>query len=163
MTNSPTLRRRIAQLIRYGTVSAISTTASLTVLTLLVASSTMRPAPANVAATIVGTIPSFELNRRWVWGGVGRPSVRRQVAPFLALTLIGLLLSTAAVGAAGRLATDAGWSSDATAFAAVIANLAAFGSVWIAQFFILDRLLFRPLPVVAPVTVPDQVAVRQRG
>jgi putative flippase GtrA len=158
---SPMLRRRLSQLIRYGMVSAIATTTSLAILTGLVATDTMRPAPANVTATLVGMIPSFELNRRWVWGGQGRPSVRRQMVPFAVLSLIGLLLSTAAVGAAGRLATDAGWSSDATAVAAALANLVAFGTVWVAQFFVLDRLLFRPVPVVAPATVSDQAAARR--
>ena len=161
MTNSPLPRRRLAQLIRYGMVSAIATTTSLAILTGLVASDTMRPAPANVTATLVGMLPSFELNRRWVWGGQGRPSVRRQMVPFAVLSLIGLLLSTAAVGAAGRLAFDAGWSSDATAVVSAIANLGAFGVVWIAQFFILDRLLFRTPPVVVPLAVQDQVTSRR--
>jgi putative flippase GtrA len=161
VTTSPMLRRRLAQLIRYGMVSAIATATSLAILTGLVASDTMRPAPANITATLVGMIPSFELNRRWVWGGVGRPSVRRQLVPFMVLSLIGLLLSTAAVGAAGRLAVDAGWSNEATAVASAIANLAAFGSVWVAQFFILDRVLFRPVPVTAPVTVQEHADARR--
>ncbi len=161
MTTSPMLRRRLAQLIRYGMVSAIATATSLVILTGLVASDTMRPAPANITATIVGMIPSFELNRRWVWGGAGRPSVRRQMVPFAVLSLIGLLLSTAAVGAAGRLATEAGWSNDATAVASAIANLAAFGSVWVAQFVVLDRVLFRPLPVAAPVIAQEHVGTRR--
>jgi putative flippase GtrA len=161
VTTSPMLRRRLAQLIRYGMVSAIATATSLAILTGLVASDTMRPAPANITATLVGMIPSFELNRRWVWGGVGRPSVRRQLVPFMVLSLIGLLLSTAAVGAAGRLAVDAGWSNEATAVASAIANLAAFGSVWVAQFFILDRVLFRPVPVTAPVIVQEHADARR--
>ncbi|MEO5901948.1 MAG: GtrA family protein [Ilumatobacteraceae bacterium] len=166
MNPSPALRRRLGQLIRYGMVSAIATTTSLSILTALVASGTMRPAPANVTGTLVGMIPSFELNRRWVWGGQGRPSVRRQVMPFVVLSVIGLLLSTAAVGAAGRYALTAAWTPETTAIAAAIANLAAFGTVWIAQFFILDRLLFRPEPVLITVssgTVADQAVVGRRG
>jgi putative flippase GtrA len=160
---SPALRRRLGQFIRYGMVSAVSTTVSLSVLTSLVATGAMRPAPANVVGTIAGTIPSFELNRRWVWGGSGRPHVRRQVVPFVVLTIIGLLLSTAAVGAVGRYAITAGWQRETTAIASAFANLAAFGTVWVAQFFILDRLLFRPPAVVATVTVQDQMVAGRRG
>lgn len=69
--------------------------------------------------------------------------------PFVALSFAGLALSTLAVGAVGHVAAGAGWSPGTTAVAAVVANLAAFGTVWVAQFVILDRLLFKPVPVVA--------------
>jgi putative flippase GtrA len=137
------VRQRLVRLVRYGAVSLIATATSLTVLATLVATGSMRPAAANVTATLIGMVPSFELNRRWVWGAGGWPSLRRQVLPFVALSLVGLLLSTVAVASAGAIAADAGWSAHTTALAAVVANLAAFGSVWVAQFFILDRLLFR--------------------
>jgi putative flippase GtrA len=150
---SSEVSRRLARLVRYGMVSMVATATSLTVLAALVATRSMQAAPANVAATLVGMMPSFELNRRWVWDGGGGPSLRRQVVPFVALSLIGLLLSTVAVASAGKIAADAGWSGRATALAAVTANVVAFGSVWVAQFFVLDRLLFRRR------TVP----VRRRG
>jgi putative flippase GtrA len=82
MTSSAAVRRRIAQLVRYATTSVVATTISLLVLTALVGSATMRPAPANVVATLAGVVPSFELNRRWVWdaGGaiVGGPRAEAQ-------------------------------------------------------------------------------------
>jgi putative flippase GtrA len=58
---------------RYATVSAIATTVSLTILGLLVATGAMSAGWANIIATAVGTIGSFELNRRWVWGKRGAP------------------------------------------------------------------------------------------
>ncbi len=47
---------------------------------------------------------------------------------------------------------------------AVVANLAAFGGVWIAQFVILDRLLFKPVPA-SPPTAADSgsAAMQPRG
>jgi putative flippase GtrA len=133
---------RIGQLLRYGSVSVIATLTSLTVLVGLVATNALAPAAANVAATFAGMVPSFELNRRWVWGATGRPSLRRQVVPFVALSLTGLLLSTVAVQVAADVAAGAGWSHAVTTLAVSAANLAAFGVVWIAQFVILDRVLF---------------------
>jgi hypothetical protein len=61
------LRARLAKLLRYAAVSAISTATSLTVLGLLVGLLNAPAGWANVAATAIGTVPSFELNRRWVW------------------------------------------------------------------------------------------------
>jgi putative flippase GtrA len=134
-------------------VSVIATTTSLAVLVALVATSAMAPTLANVIATFTGMVPSFELTRRWVWGARGRPSVRRQIVPFAVLSLTGLALSTAAVHVAAD--ATAGWSRAPATVAVVIANLGAFGTVWIAQFVILDRLLFRDRPV--------PLAVRKNG
>jgi putative flippase GtrA len=128
--------------IRYGTVSAISTTVSLSVLGLLIITRTLSPGWANVAATAVGTVPSFELNRRWVWRRTGQRSLLAEVGPFCALSFAGLALSTLTVVLVGRWAADAGLSTGLRALLAQAANVAAFGSLWVAQFLILDRTVF---------------------
>src|SRR5438270_2291653 len=87
-------RAGLARLGRYASVSAVSTATTLTVLGLLVGVAGAPAGWANVAATALGTVPSFELNRRWVWSARGRRSLLRQVAPFAALSLAGLGLST---------------------------------------------------------------------
>jgi putative flippase GtrA len=126
------------RLVRYGAVSLISTAVSLTVLGVLVAANSVTAGWANVIATAVGTVPSFELNRRWVWRKQGRRSLVAEVAPFCALSFAGLGLSTAAVSVA------TGWASQATRVpVAELANITAFGSLWVVQFVILDRVLFR--------------------
>jgi putative flippase GtrA len=143
----PALRRRAGQFVRYGSVSVIATGTSLVTLTALVSTRLLAPAAANVVATCVGMVPSFELNRRWVWRRTGRPSLTRQILPFVVLSLAGLFLSTAAVQLAASYAEHGGWSHGVTTLAVVGSNLTAFGVLWIAQFLILDRLLFRPVRV----------------
>jgi putative flippase GtrA len=134
------LAGRWRQLVRYGAVSAIATSVSLTVLGALVWTRAMPAVWANVVATAVGTVPSFELNRRWVWGKRGRRSLVGEIGPFCFLSFAGLALSTLAVGAA------AGWAAGAgdTVRTLVVegANVAAFGTLWVVQFFVLDRVLF---------------------
>ena len=98
---------------------------------------------ANAAATAVGTIPSFELNRRWVWGKSGRRSIAAEIVPFCILSFAGLALSTLAVRITAAWADAAGWSRLSRTLAVEVANVAAFGSLWVAQFFALDRILFR--------------------
>jgi putative flippase GtrA len=141
------VRSRAGQLVRYGSVSVVATATSLVTLTALVGTRLLAPAAANVVATCVGMIPSFELNRRWVWRRTGRPSLTRQIVPFVVLSLAGLFLSTAAVQVAASYADRAGWSHAVTTLAVIAANLTAFGLLWIAQFVILDRFLFRPIRV----------------
>ena len=99
-----------------------------------------------MTATAVGTIPSFELNRRWVWGKTGQRSLAAEVGPFVALSFAGLALSTLTVAAADHWASGAHLSSLARTCVVEGASLAAFGSLWLAQFAILDKLLFRPTP-----------------
>jgi putative flippase GtrA len=150
--------RRLRQLLRYGAVSIVATTTSLVVLGILVTTRALSPGWANVVATAVGTVPSFELNRRWVWHRHGSASTRREVIPFVALSAAGLVLSTLAVSAAGRWTEAAGLSGASRTAAIQCASIVAFGTLWLAQFVILDRLLFadrsrvrqdRPVPVVS--------------
>jgi putative flippase GtrA len=135
--------KRFRQLLRYSAVSAIATTTSLTVLGVLVGTRAVSPGWANVVATAVGTVPSFELNRRWVWGKRGQRSAPAEIVPFCIMSFAGLALSTLAVHRAAIWAEHAGLSGTARTVAIEAANIGAFGSLWIAQFLILDRVLFR--------------------
>ena len=135
-----TLLRKLA---RYAAVSAVSTTTSLCILGLLVATNAVTAGWANVVATAVGTVPSFELNRRWGWRRTGGRSLAREVGPFWALSVLGLALSTVAVHLAAGWASSAGLGTGARTLTAEAANVGTFGSLWVAQYVILDRLLFR--------------------
>ena len=53
----------MAQLVRYGAVSIVSTAISTSVLGALVFTRSLPAAPANVVATSAGIAPSFELNQ----------------------------------------------------------------------------------------------------
>jgi putative flippase GtrA len=134
---------RLRQLFRYGSVSIISTVVGLSVLGVLVGTRTLRPGWANVVATAVGTVPSFELNRRWVWGRTGSSSLVREVGPFCVMSFLGLALSTLGVTAAARWASHRGVGPLTRTGVVEATNIAAFGSLWIVQFVLLDRVLFR--------------------
>jgi len=134
---------RLLQWVRYGTVSAVATATSLTVLGVLVSTTAVPAGVANVIATAVGTFPSFELNRRWVWRRTGRRSMRGELVPFWILSFTGLALSTLSVSIAAAWAGHAGLTGATRTVVIEAANVAAWGSLWVAQFVILDRYLFR--------------------
>lgn len=144
---------RVRQWLRYGTVSLIATTTSLTVLGVLVSTTAIPAGVANVIATAVGTFPSFELNRRWVWRRTGRRSMRAELVPFWVLSFTGLALSTLTVSVAAAWADSAGLHGFARTAAIEVANVAAWGSLWVAQFVILDRFLFHTKATATPTTV----------
>jgi putative flippase GtrA len=137
-------RRHLARLVRYAAVSGVSTTTSLVTLGLLVGLAGVPATWSNVTATAVGTVPSFELNRRWVWNASGRRSLFGQVVPFCALSFAGLVVSTVAVGIVA--AHTEGWGHWSHTLAILSANVSAYGTLWVVQYLLLDRVLFRARP-----------------
>lgn len=135
------MRALVARAGKAMSVSVLTTGLSASLLVALTAFVGMAAASANVVATLAGTGPSYALNRRWVWRRDGRSSLRREVVPFWALSIAGLVLSTIAVAKVAEL--GAGWSGSARAVALPLANLSAFGALWLVQFALLDRVLFR--------------------
>lgn len=148
--------RHLSRVLRYSAVSAISTSVSLTVLGVLVATRAVTAGWANVIATAVATVPSFELNRRWVWAKQGPRSLHKEAAPYFALTFVGLGISTLLVSVATGVASAHHVDNATRTAVALCANLVGFGSVWVAQYVILDKVLFKHRP--HPVAVTGEAA-----
>ena len=146
-------RAHLSQLARYASVSVVATVVGLTVLGVLVTTRTLTPGWANVVATVVGTVPSFELNRRWVWAKRGARSLYGEIVPFAALSFLGLAVSTVAVSVVGHMVT--GTASATRTLAVEAANIGSFGLLWVLQFVILDRLLFAG-EVAPPIIATDR-------
>ena len=125
-------------------VSVLTTLLSLVTLALLVGWWGTTPWVANVIATAVGTVPSYVLNRRWVWGRDGSGDVWREVVPFWALSFSGLVLSTAAVATADAWASSIGLVGPTRTAVLLLANVGSFAVLWVGQFLVLDRVLFGP-------------------
>lgn len=125
------------KLLRFGAVSAFNVV--LGQILLYAAQVTMEwPAvAANVFSVSLGAIPAYVLSRYWVWEKRGKNHFMREVLPFWTLAIIGFAASTAAVWY-----VDAHWSPSPLVIN--LTNLTAFGVVWLAKFFVLDRVLFRP-------------------
>jgi len=136
---------------RYAAASVVSTTTSLVTLGVLVGLVGVAATWSNVIATAVGTVPSFELNRRWVWRSDGRRSLVRQVLPFCALSFTGLVVSTLAVGVVAD--HTPAWGHTARTVAVLGANVVAYGTLWVVQYQLLNRYLFRGRSVPAASTV----------
>ena len=90
---------------------------------------------ANFAAVSISTLPTYYLSRAWVWQKRGKSSLYAEVIPFWVMTFLGLLLSTIAVVVLEHRYPD-------SKILANVGNVAGFGVLWLAKFFILDRLLF---------------------
>ena len=154
----PERRHSIVRLMKYSAVSVVATTTSLVALGLLVGLADLPATWSNVIATGLGTVPSFELNRRWVWGERGRRSLFGQIVPFCLLSFIGLIVSTVAVGI--MASWTAGWSHWSHTVAVLMANVVAYGTLWVVQYHLLGRVLFRTRPASPePPTTAEGLAV----
>jgi putative flippase GtrA len=97
---------------------------------------------ANIVATSVATVPSYRLNRRWTWGHTDASDPLREVLPFWILAFCGLALSTVTVGIADDWAARMHLTGSVHLGAILAGHLGGFGLLWVAQFVILDRVVF---------------------
>jgi putative flippase GtrA len=129
------------KLIKYSAVSIISTAVSqLTLLLTFGVFSLLSEVPANLVANIIATVPSYTLNRRWVWGKSGQSHFWREVAPFWILSFIGLAVSSLAVWGAGALARHHHLHHFGTGVLVNAANLMSFAILWVGKFIIYNKL-----------------------
>lgn len=131
------------RLTRCASVSVVTTVISFTVIIVAHAVFGIVAALANVIATSIATVPSYSLNRRWTWGRTDRSDPWREVLPFWILAFCGLALSTLAVGLADTWAAHLHLSSSVRTATILAGNLAGYGVLWILQFVLLDRVLFK--------------------
>ena len=124
--------------LKYSMVSVIAIGCSQAILVTCHAILGWDAVVSNVTAVTVSSVPSYLLNRAWVWGRKGEHDWLREVLPFWVFAFCGLGLSVVFVWLATK------WS-DATIVVS-FANLSAFGLLWVARYIILDQLLFNTLP-----------------
>jgi putative flippase GtrA len=125
-------------------VSVITTIISVTVLAASTAGFGLAAWLANVLATSVATVPSYHLNRRWTWGKRDPSDLWREITPFWVLSFAGLVLSTGAVALTDSWLHGAHLGQPLRTLVIVTAHLSGFGLLWVAQFVILERVLFAP-------------------
>jgi putative flippase GtrA len=134
-------RATFVRALRCLSVSVGTTALSAGMLVLLTLGVGVPAGTANVIAVLCGIGPSYVGNRRWVWGRDGHGDLAREAVPFWAMSVLGLVVSTFAVAQVAHLA--ASWSTTDRAVALPAANLSVFAGLWLAQFFVLDRVIFR--------------------
>lgn len=140
MTTTPTsaLRRLRVEhgpkALRYCGVSVVNVTVGLTVLAICHGVLGWPAVGANLAAWMVGTAPAYLLSRAWVWQRSGPHRLGGEVLTFWVMALVGLALSSLAVAVIGHFTQRT--------LLVVAGNLAAYGSVWVAKYVFLDRVLW---------------------
>ncbi|MHB1446970.1 MAG: GtrA family protein [Acidimicrobiales bacterium] len=95
----------------------------------------------SITATMVGTVPSYWLNRNWAWGKSGRSHFLKEVAPFWIIAVVGLVFSTWGVDFT-KSHTSMVHDHTLRTIELAGAYLGSFGILWIGKFIIFNRFLF---------------------
>ena len=120
--------------LRYCGVSVVNVSVGVSVLAICHGLLGWPAVGANLAAWMVSTVPAYLLSRAWVWRRSGPHRLAGEVLTFWVMALIGLLLSSAAVWAVEEFTSE-------TVFV-VAGNLTAYGTVWVAKYVFLDRVMW---------------------
>ncbi len=134
-------RPGLRKLVKYSMVSLISVVVSQ-VVQFATFYLTHNGVLSSVVAVAAGTVPSYELNRRWTWRKSGPSHMWREIVPFWVMSFIGLVFSTACVYGAEKWAENRDISKAKTALLLNATSLAAFGLLWVGKFLIINHLLF---------------------
>ena len=131
----------------YGMVSVAGTSITQVLLIVLHGIIGVRAWAANVVAVAVATPVSYYLNRAWVWGKRGKSHLTKEVIPFWAFSFGGLVLSTILVEiVASYQGVPHGHTPTARQQVMInAANFFGFAVLWLAQFFVLDKISFKQL------------------
>lgn len=104
----------------------------------------------SVLGFLAGVAPNYQLNRRWAWGRSGRSGLRREIAPYLLIALVSLVLTTLGTEQAEARIVELGLSRTEEVLLTWLAFAVVNGTLFIAKYLVLDRWLFaRPDPATA--------------
>ncbi len=128
------------KLVRYTSVSAISTVISAAALFLYftIFFDHQHEVLATVLANMTATVPSYYLNRTWAWGKRGKSHLVKEVLPFWGMSLLGITVSI--FGAALAKHIGQGHSDIFKTLIVQAANLASFGTFWVLKILVFNRL-----------------------
>lgn len=131
-------RPAVTKLVKYSSASVVGVITSQATLISCLVVLELAAITSNLIAVTVGTIPNYLINRAWTFNKRGTHSFTREVLPFWLMAVLGLVLSTFAVAWADDV-------FDGNVLALSGASVGSFGVLWIAKFFVLERVLFAPI------------------
>lgn len=133
------------KIVRYITVSAITTGVSFLVLLIVYGVLQLwSEVPSTVFANVVATFPSYWLNRNWAWGKGGRSHLTREVIPFWVMSCAGIAVSIVGASLARSIGTTHNLPHLEQTVLVLAANIASFGVFWILKLMLFNRLFHVP-------------------
>ena len=132
------------KLIKYTAVSAISVVIAEIMLAFAYFIVRWSGTISNIFAVGVSSIPSYYLNRAWAWGKRGRSHLVKEVLPYLAASVLGLVAAMWSVDvASSHVKTLTGGKSLQVTLVAM-AYVGTYAALWVLKFLFFNVLFARP-------------------
>jgi putative flippase GtrA len=142
---SPARRELGTKVLRYAAGSVVATVCSEVTFLLLYGVVHTTPVVASVLGWLAGALPNYWLNRSWTWRRTGRPSLTRELLPYIAIVLGTLLLAAVSTSAVDSALSGTSTSHPVRVLLVGGTFLGVYGLIFLVRFFLLDRL-FRHAP-----------------
>ncbi|HEX4472211.1 MAG TPA: GtrA family protein [Nocardioides sp.] len=140
---SPESKRLVPKLLRYFTGSVVATVCSEVVFVALYGLLGMGTTWSSILSWLAGAVPNFWLNRNWAWERKGRPSLRDEVLPYVAIIVATLVLATVLTHATDVWLHHQGASASLRVTIVAAVFLGTYVVVFALRFVLLDRLFAR--------------------
>jgi putative flippase GtrA len=127
--------------VRYSMVSLISALISIVLITITYGILRLgSEVVCTLISNILAGIPNYFLNRRWVWKKGGRSHLWREVVPFWAMSIAGILFAIFTASLAQHFSNTHHLQHLARTVVVVGANIVGFGILWVLKFLVFNRL-----------------------
>lgn len=90
----------------------------------------------------LGALPSYYLNRSWVWGKGGRSHLVKEILPFWTISVIGVLFGGWFGSLGGTYARHHHITGTVKVVMLLAANLLAFAILWVGKYIFFNKVLF---------------------
>ncbi|HWC38871.1 MAG TPA: GtrA family protein [Acidimicrobiales bacterium] len=143
---STTFWRRplVTRVVRYALGSVIASLVSLVAFVLVYGVfGALSPRQSSIAASLTGMVPAYFLNRNWAWGRRGRSHVVKEVIPYLAASVLGLLAAMWSVDAASSHVKSLTADTTLQVTLVAMAYIGTYGALWVVKFLFFNVLFGR--------------------
>jgi len=133
------------KLIRFTSVSLVATgTSQLCIILFYGVFHLWGVVASTLAANVVATIPSYNLNRKWTWGKSGRSHIVKEIVPFWMISLLGITFSFFMSFGAKYIVNHNSWPHLVNTLIVMLVNFLAFAIFWVLKLKIFNRIFHVP-------------------
>ncbi|NNN02893.1 MAG: hypothetical protein HKL87_02715 [Acidimicrobiaceae bacterium] len=148
------------KLLKFAATSAVSTVISGTILVVIYGARWISSEVlATLVANLLAMLPAYHLVRRWAWGKRGRSDWRREVTPYVGMSLLGTSFSLIGANVAHHLVHSHHWPHLLNTALVEGTNLGSFAIFWVLKILVFNRI-FHVGPDVAVSNGPRHARVR---
>jgi putative flippase GtrA len=132
--------------VRYAAVSAIAIMVSQATTAVFYGLLRFSERNAQLVSFVASTIPSYYLNRMWVWGKGGKSHFWKEIFPFWALGIVQLILSLLFIAWSQSKIKENYESHLIRTLGLMFSMLFIYGVMWIGKYVFFNKVLFKHKP-----------------